>query len=220
MSSAAPPPGGYVTEGGWGHLNVGAGAAPTFRIETTGVNGHSCRVEGTVTGALGTTAPVLADGTACTVRFNVRPGAVEVTPLEHEACRAECGARAGFDGTYVVPAAGCGDAERRRAEDDSLSEYRAGRFQRAADPLAALLSHCARTLGAVEDAQLRNDLAVALFHLGRRADCRAVLAPLHGSAADADLALLHNVAPTDFDTWSAVARTTNHNLALCAEATP
>lgn len=215
-----PAPGKYIAEGGWASLAVkhDTTTETRFQIDSRGTNGHQCGLQGTVAAGIGTTTGVFPDGQACTVRFDVRRGAVAVTALQHDACRLECGARAGFEGDYLVPAPGCTDSTRRRVEDAFVVDYRARRYPRAAAALAPLLSRCSKTLGAEEDAKVRNDLAVTLFHLDRPADCRATLAPLQKMTSDTVLMQLHDGAPTDFDTWSAIARTTRHNLALCANA--
>jgi hypothetical protein len=61
----------------------------------------------------------------------------------------------------------------------------------------------------------RNDLAVALYHLGDPAACRNVLEPLAKDAAKTDAAIREEQRPSDADSAVRLARATRTNLKLC-----
>lgn len=219
--AAAPPAGQYLTEGGWGRLTVTAReGSPWMSLRTSGPNGHGCGLDGPIDPqGLVRVAPE-PGAPACTVRLRATgvPGELEVTPLEPEACRGWCGARAGgFDGLYRRAAPGCTLPERQRARQAFQRHYEARDYAQAGAALAPVLARCASALPPLEAAWIRNDLALAQLKGGSRAGCRQLLQPLAERAAQPEAQVREELPPADAQAWLRVLRATRTNLALCAE---
>lgn len=213
-------PGTYLTEGGWGRLTLTERAGQLAMVlRTTGPNGHGCGLQGPVDAqGLARIAPD-PGMPACVVQLRptARPGELEVSPGDADACRAYCGARAGgFDGLYRQPVPGCSPAERQRTRQAFQKLYDAAEFERATLTLGSLLARCAAVLPALEAAWLRNDLALAQDKAGRREACAQTLAPLRAQAARTDAELREELPPSDAQAWLRVMRATRTNLARCA----
>ena len=99
-SAAAEPllqPGDYVTERGWGRLQMTRDNAEAlkFSIRAIGANGHSCGLRGEIRegrALLETGDP----GKNCIVQFTAVAEGVDVSSVDPQLCRYYCGARAMF----------------------------------------------------------------------------------------------------------------------------
>lgn len=210
---AAPPPSSaaaaasYVTPLGWGTLSL---TANRFELLAMGSNGHSCTLDGPRKGALGDA------GEGCQVQFTPLPGGqLKVAPAAatmDAACRAFCGVRAGFEGTYHPMPAGCSDDERRARREAGLKAYRAGRHGEAAARWAALADACGDYLHWTEAYPLSNDRAVAAYHLGRLDECVALSRPV---ADEEQLQMFRQTAPMDYDVLLPFQRAAHFNLQRC-----
>lgn len=129
--------------------------------------------------------------------------------------RGYCGARASFDGLYYKPDKGCERAAVRKTRADFKRLYDKKAYGDARAALEPLLSRCKKTLDLDADGWIRNDLAVALYHLGDPAACRNVLEPLAKDAAKTDAAIREEQLPSDADSAVRLARATRTNLKLC-----
>ena len=220
-SAAEPPaPGTYLTEGGWGRLTLAERAGQLMLVlRTTGPNGHGCGLQGPVDAQGLARIPPGPGMPACVVQLRptARPGELEVSPGEAEACRAYCGARAGgFEGLYRLAVPGCSPAERQRARQAFQRQYAAAEFEAATATLGPVLARCAAVLPALEAAWLRNDLALAHDNAGQRAACLQLLAPLRAQAARTEAEVRAELPPSDAQAWLRVMRATRTNLARCA----
>lgn len=119
-AEAAPPevlPGQYVRDGDSGTLTIRKDEQNRliFEIESIGGNCHICGVSGEIRGANGHADSGAGDGSdsKCDISFSAGRSSVDVNPITQNECRAHCGARAGFDGTYRIPSATCTSAGRR-----------------------------------------------------------------------------------------------------------
>lgn len=202
-------PGSYVAEHGFGTLQIKDGK---FEIVSVGGNGHTCGVEGVMKGATGVAED---EGDVCKIDFKAKDGGYVVTPTTPETCRNYCGARAYFEGLYLKPAPGCAETEREATKASFKTAYGAKNYAKAQALLAPVLDKCARTLGPMETASIRNDLAITLYHLGKKADCRKVLAPLAKDAAKKDDDLMADYPPSDWDEFKPLIKAARTNLALC-----
>jgi hypothetical protein len=218
FAGAPLPAGTYVTEGGRGRLVIEAqprspeNARQPFSITTIGVNLHVCQLEG---GIQEGKAELNAGGKRCNLRFAREPGGLRVIPEPGDVCRFYCGQRAGFDYLYRRPAPACTDAAMERTRAAFLSLYQRRQYARARAKLAPLLAQCGPILQHSEDADIRNDLAVTLYHLGQRAACRKVLEPWREMADGSDDDLQQTYAPWDVGTYMEIAAKTRTNLRLC-----
>jgi len=219
--SPPPSPGHYVTERSWGSLVVQptqAGAAP-FDLNTVGPNGHTCELGGRIVDGLAVVGSDAADE-KCVVRFRPLKGGgllVETDPstAPADACRAFCGARASFEGDYTRPAKGCDDDARKTTRARFQALYDARRYGAALATLGPLLGACGDTLTWVEEARVRNDLALTHYRLNDKGGCRAVLAPLATDAKRSDDDIRWDDATTDAGAYLPEVRAARANLALC-----
>ena len=112
-TAAEPKPGTWITDGGWGHLTVRAGAdgGLEFELGAMGSNGHACGLEGHIED--GRAALPTDEAQACRISFdaNAQGITVAVHADDQEQCRWFCGARAGFEGDYLAVPPGCLPAE-------------------------------------------------------------------------------------------------------------
>lgn len=214
---AAPPaPGEYETHRAWGALTIekASGGGLRFSIEVLGGNAHTCSLQGKIEGELGK-ADDGDPAAPCLVTFRPQGKAIEVGSNTPQACRMFCGMRAMFEGSYYPPPKGCKPKERVARKEVFSRQYRARDYPQALATIEKLHAECGAFLDWIEIDRLRNDWAITLYHLGRRADCRAALAPTRAAQfADAD-ALREELPPTDFENYLAVAKATWHNLKLC-----
>ncbi|MFO1136908.1 MAG: hypothetical protein U1E30_17150 [Rhodoblastus sp.] len=201
--------GDYIAEHGWGALKVRNGG---FEILAVGANGHTCSLDGKLKGM---TATLDDGGDICRIDFRAGGGGYHVTPATPETCRNYCGARAYFEGLYLKPAPGCSDAERAATQKRFKAAYVAKHYAKAAPLLARQLAACVRTLGPMETASIRNDLAIAQYHLGQKADCLKTLQPLAANAAKNDEQLKEDFPPSDWDEYAPLIKAARTNLALC-----
>lgn len=212
QANAAQPhvaPGAYIAEHGYGAMTVKDGK---FEITSVGGNGHTCSIEGSIKGATG-----IADdeGDICKIDFKAKDGGYDVVPTTPDICRNYCGARAYFEGLYLKPKPGCADPERARTKKAFKAAYDAKDYAKAEKLLATQLSACARTLGPMETTSIRNDLAIAQFHLGKKAACLKTLAPLEENAAKSDDDLQSDYPPSDWDEYRPLIKAARTNLKLC-----
>ena len=211
-------PGDYVTEGGWGNLNLktGSNGALLFSIDSVGGNAHSCSLQGELRRGKAR-LPGMDDNEPCEVTMLPTAGGIEVRSATSGSCRYYCGMRAEFDGVYLQPAPACAAKAVAAARSSFQQLYNAKQFARARARLEPLLTDCIRTLNWLELGRIRNDLAVTLHKLGELAGCRAVLQPLAGDAAASDAQLRETYPPTDADNYLPIVRAARTNTKRCRE---
>jgi hypothetical protein len=211
----APKPGEYIAEGGWGRLVVGAADrwGTPFSLESVGANFHICNLEGHIVGG---DARLEGDDDEppCVVSFSPVAGGLRVSG-DAPSCRQYCGARAGFDGVYLQPAKGCGDAARRATRSRFKQLYDSKRYTQALVTLSPLPTTCKRTLGALEQGELVNDIAITQYRLGQREACVRTLAPLAENAALSEDEVREGYPPSDAEAWLPIIKAARFNLGLC-----
>lgn len=215
--AAEPAPGEYITERGWGELTVTrkTDGKMHFAIASIGANGHSCTVDGVIKNGRAVLDD-LAPGSSCQVTFKADATGIDIVLGQPGDCRDYCGMRASFDGHYQVPAAGCRNGQRRAAQSKFAKAYGAKDYQAALALLQPVLQNCAPTLFWLEEAQIRNDLAVTLYHLGRKDECRTVLKPTIDAYGSTEDALSKELPPSDFDSLLPLAKAAWFNQGLCS----
>jgi len=216
------PPGQYLTQGGWGTLNIMAPShgAQDFSLRSLGAAGQACamrgRIESTVEGTIREARARLEKaGETCVLDVAPTGNGVQLRTRTPQACAAFCGDTAEFAGDYLKPRAGCSRAAVRRRRDAFIGLYRQGEYARAREALAPVLADCGPVLFYAVEADVRNDLAVTLYHLGEHRGCRAVLAPMREIAESSDAQLRTGFPPFDPARHLRIARQTRHNLRLC-----
>lgn len=211
-----PAAGRYVTQGGFGELDVqpaANGSAP-FELSVQGANGHSCGLEGTIQGGRAT-LPTMAGEPDCKLVFETKPNGVTVSSPTLEACRFFCGSRAGFDFEYLRLPEACTPERVRTQRAAFQGHYKTKRYRQAAPVLQQLLRQCETFLFWVDAGRVRNDLAITQYHLGDKAACRATLVPVASVATRNRSTLKAQLPPADFEMFLPVAKATWHNLKLC-----
>lgn len=214
----AQAPGEYVTEGGWGTLVIGAakGGANPFKIDALGSNMHVCGLEGEIRGGKAT-----LEGDEpkkpCIVTFKSTPAGIEVKGTEG-ACGQYCGMRAQFEGTYVKPPKGCAASEFGATRKAFKRQYDAKKYDEARALLEPAFAACGKLLWWIDEAWVRNDLAITQYRLGDRAGCLKTLQPLAEDAAKTDAQLKDDFPPSDWDLYRRVVGATRANLKLCKSA--
>lgn len=212
-------PGVYISDGGGGTLDIRVQTARArwpFRLTSVGGNGHICDLEGTIVNDRAM-VEVGKDAEPCQVAFKAEQGAISVETSTPEACSNFCGARAYFVGTYSRPPPRCAPKARAEAQGRFDKLYRAKDYKGALAELTPILSACGNFLGLLESSQLRNDVAITQYHLGRFSDCGTTLAPVLEIAGDDEEELRDHLPPTDFDNFIPLARAAWYNAKLCAK---
>lgn len=212
-------PGQYVLDYDRGTLTIRSDKQNrrTFEIKSIGGNCHTCSLSGVIQGSVGH-----ADDSECVISFSADRSTIVVKPITEEECSIHCGARARFDGSYVLPPAACTSAGRQAQRDRSLTLYRSHHYSQAASTLQTLITRCEKFMNSIEIDQARNDLALSQYHNGKIAQCLETLnATLAGKVKDEE-GFKHGgdyyMPPSDFENYIGVARAIWFNKALCTKA--
>lgn len=219
FSSSDIKPGEYLRKGGSGTLTVKPTSAnkQAFAIEAFGANTHICELEGVIQ----QNKAILDTGEGekkCVISFQVTKQGIDVIVKEptHEQCRFFCGARASFDGMYLVPENGCSDAERQSTRKRFIDFYKQKNYAKAQAQLEPILQRCSKTLHMFEGGDIRNDLAITQYHLNDYAGCLKTLEPLVEYAGMTSDQLKENFAPSDAEVMAATAKAAKTNISLCS----
>lgn len=216
--TTALKPGDYITERGWGNLELKAGKGGTlkFSIQTVGANFHTCDVEGELNNGRATLEALEKDA-PCVVTMTATPKGIEVKSSDSGTCRYYCGARAHFEGLYIAPPPECAGKAVAASRKSFKQLYDGKKFADARAKLEPVLQKCSMLLNWLEDGRIRNDLAVTLHKLNDLAGCRAVLAPLAEDAASTDDQIREGYPPSDAESYLPIVKATRTNLKLCRE---
>ena len=206
-------PGDYILDKGYGSLSIkrGKDSGLRFEIAAIGANGHTCGLDGELKN--GQAKLDIGEGEkSCTVHFNSSAIGIDVTSSD---CSYFCGVRAGFDGTYVKPAAGCDVASRSKTQQEFKRLYDAKAYGQARAKLDTLIAKCEKVIHWSELGSIRNDLAITLYKLHDPSACLARLAPYIEDAAKDDDEIRGSYPPVDFDIYSGIIKAARTNIRLC-----
>jgi uncharacterized membrane protein YkvA (DUF1232 family) len=206
----------YLAPRGGGALTIRReGARTSFSLESVGPNAHTCSLEGVIEGGLAKLESE-AGPKACVVRFSAVAGGIEVSEVSaNRACRFHCGLNAGFEGTYRLPGPECRPAAVAGARREFKRRYDAKDWAGARARLEPVFLSCSDFWDWIEEARVRNDLAVTMHKLGELPRCRLLLDPLAALAREKDDELRDRFAPVEVDGALSVIRATRTNLRLC-----
>ena len=220
-------PGQYVRNGDSGTLTIRSDGQKgrKFEIHSIGSNCHICGVSGVIEGNVGRADSWTPDrnDSRCVISFSAYRSKVVVEPTTHHECRAYCGARADFAGSYVLPPAACTDSGRQAQRDRALASYRSRHYSQGASTFQTLITQCGAFMNRGEIDQVRNDLALSHYHNGEISQC---LATLNGTLA-AEFKDEKSIRaggpniylpPCDIDNYIGVAKATWFNKGLCTKA--
>jgi len=206
----SPAPGEYEMHHGRGTLTIvsNESGATSFRVFTVGANGHFCDFSGQIKGDKGSTdLENDSQELQCVISFNAVPKGYAVSSQTEDACRSFCGARAGFEGDYMMMPAGCTENERQERRKSFKSQYDMKDYSNAYETLNVFYNQCRDFMHWMTLDDVRNDLAMTLHHLGRDDACLAILK----ENTEGDLSL----PPFDQEMFQPVAKATSFNLKLC-----
>jgi hypothetical protein len=216
--AADPRPGKYILDKDTGTLDIrrDARGVLVFEIQTIGANCHTCEVSGVIRNGVGSAGSLPEE--RCDIAFKGDGGGLELVPITDDTCRAYCGARASFEGTYRIPPPSCTVSSRQTRNKEFLVLYRAHRYIEAAAMLEAHASQCKEFMSWIEIDQLRNDLALAHYHSGAYAQCIATLNTTTAGGFKDETELKNTLPPCDFDNYSEIAKSTWFNKKMCLKA--
>jgi hypothetical protein len=191
--------------------------AMNFSIETLGANGHMCSLAGRVeTLSEGYRGFSTSDDAAiCEIRLVPTNDGIEVRYLTHENCRYHCGARASFERVFVRPPKLCTSNARDIRHELFLAQYKAKNYAQALFTLDSLYKECNKFFNWFKIDEIRNDLAITQYHLGKYRDCLQTLKSTQGFEHPDTATLRDRFPPADFDAYEPVATATWTNLRLC-----
>ena len=209
-SNQQPKPGAYITKGGKGTLVIQQDKSGrlTFKLNSVGSNCHTCNLEGVIQNGKATLKT--DESKPCVVFFKQTNERIEVTSGP---CGSNfCGANAWFDDLYLKPEQGCDPQSVERTRKEFKKLYDAKNYKEARTKLEPLLKNCSKTTYWIEDADIRNDLAITLYKLGDLERCRGILRPIDSEFEMVDN---HLSGPCDAENIIAVMKATRTNLGLC-----
>ncbi len=211
--------GDYITREGWGQLSIKrrADGALDFSIYAMGGNAHQCVLDGVIAGTRAT-LEAMEKNKPCIVNFTRKGKDIHVGHNDtDDACRYFCGARAGFSDLYLKSPPGCQmDAVHARREAFKR-DYDAKAYAKARTTLETVMKECQPVLYWLNEAWIRNDLAITYYRLGDRASCRSVLQPLLKYPIKSDEDVKAAFPPADATNFEPIARATRTNLRLCRD---
>jgi hypothetical protein len=207
----------YVTHGAWGELRIteSKNASQNFAIETVGGNGHTCSLKGRIRDGKGFASDGHPPG--CVIDFKVNASSISVIDPGTDVCNQYCGMRGRFDGTYYVPVEACKPAQQAKRRAAFLNLYRAKNYAPALALLDGFYTQCKDFLHWVVIDQVRNDLAITQFHLGKHGDCLETLAATYAGPYVNEVQMQEKsfLPPTDLDNYIRTAEQIWHNQKLC-----
>lgn len=213
------PPGEYATQPDWGSLRIeDRGGTRHFALFAQGANGHLCDLSGTVQGSR-----AITDDGDCTLALAPQGDTLRISGPE--ACRAYCGARAGFEGDYVRLPAPCTHAAQERRHAAYLADYKAKRYAQALAGIDALAGDCGSYFQWLQKDAQANDRAITLLHLGQPRACLDTLNTMltRGSRDEDSLQAVLDaqgtmLPPTDWDAYLPIAKASWFNRRQCEAA--
>ncbi len=167
---AATPPseGTYIFEHGPGALELDG---TKFSISTGGEHGHSCALEGVWKGHTGKVTAPSVDLEACTLTFAATDEGVWVTATNGSACAGWCGARAWFEGQYLLVPPNCSSDNVLKVRRSFQQKVDQRKWAAAIKTLSPVVPRCEKFLDPTLATRLRSELALAVQHKQHRTEC-------------------------------------------------
>lgn len=208
-------PGEYITEGVWENLLIKkTNGSLFFEILTVGANAHICTLEGNIDNNRSTLEGP-EDNKPCIVSFKATDNGIEITDND-SVCSYYCGMGAGFTDLYIKPEPECTSAAIQKSRNTFKQLYDKKNFVQARQVLEPMLLKCAKLIHWPVLGWVRNDLAITLYKLGEKAQCRKILEPLEEDTQLHNGELVEYYAPADAETMMPIAKATQTNIKLCS----
>lgn len=227
VSSEPLATGEYGREGGGGTLVISSSTSgeQSFRLSAEGANDHSCGFSGSIEDGQGrVNVGTPAEPYVCTVALDKAGDALSVAlsvkgESAWERCRTSmCGARAGFEGRYILLPVSCTDSARKQTRESFVHAFRSRDYQQAVELFEGLQARCARFLNWLEQDRIHNNLAIALHRLGRDAECLQELSRTEAASLTDESKLQERFVGIlyDLEQYLPVARTTWKVQSACS----
>lgn len=215
-NSSSLEPGEYITEKGWGHLQLSQrGSVLTFSIES--VTGEDyCTLDGTIQGNQGSTKSDNGSP-ACSLKFTTTLQGINVTANTPAECKVFCGFNGDFEGPYLKVPDGCGRDKLDRTRKEFKRLYDGKDYKAALTTLSPVLANCQPTLEWEQEGAIRNDLAIAQYKNGLYDQCLKTLEPYAADARKTDDAVTEEWAPALADRYLSIVKAARTNIALCGK---
>lgn len=218
-AAASISPGEYISLHGATNLSIEPSKSPVglqhYQFTENGLDGTTCTVQNTISKERSYPNSLLP-GKLCVIRFWEHEDYLEVR-LEADACKNSCGKDAHVNGFYHIPAIGCDDVSRQRSREDFKRLYDNNEYEAALSLLNPLVTACSLTMRDTESAEIKNDIAITQFHLGRLSDCRKTLDGISYHKLKNEVELKRKLSALEFDTYLPIARATWYNFKLCKQ---
>jgi len=216
VAASSMQPGEYITEKGWGRLQVSAlGESLLFSLNTvTGEAG--CTLSGEVKGGHGIVKEDSGSST-CVLSFAKRGEDLEISASSQTECKKFCGYNGGFEGAYRRAKSGCSQDEIEQTRKGFRHLYGDKDYKSAVAKLSPVLSGCVATLDWEEEGGIRNDLAIAQYKSAFHKECLETLSQYAEDAKRDDDSILEEWAPVLADRYLAIVKAARTNIALCSE---
>ncbi len=210
-------PGEYVSGGGLGvlHITPDKGGALRFQLDVRGANFHICELSGVIRNGESRMDDSTHEKLPCIVTFKSQKSGIAVESKHERTCSTYCGARAHFEGTYAMPPVGCAPSQVNQMRNRFKAAYDKKLFAEARALLAPIVDKCSGTLSDLDEAWVRNDLALTQHRAGDSAACRITLKPWLELARTPDETIRGDYPPSDADAMLRIAQATRANMKLC-----
>ena len=210
-------PGEYITERGWGHLQVTQNAKGALAFVLQTYSGEDvCDLKGEIKKGKGIARSPNAK--ACSVAFKPGASALDVAAATPDACKNFCGYNGGFEGTYLKVAKGCGVDEIAQTRLTFKQQYQLKQYKAALATLSPVLDNCAATLAFDEEGDIRNDVAITQYHNGLKAQCLKTLEPYAEDARlDDDQVAVGDWPQAQADMYLDILKAARTNIGLCSK---
>lgn len=213
-SAPSLAPGQYLTEGGWGSLQIKPAKKnrQAFNIDTMSPSGNLCQLEGVIRNAQARLGDD-SQGMLCQIRFEANAEGILVDSNQVENCRSFCGLNAYFERQYLRAAPICLKPNSQRQQFRQLYDQK--QYGQALAVLTPLLTNCSQVLNLLDLNWIRNDIALSQYHLNQPDACRDTLKPLLKDAARSDEDLKAELPWMLQEPYLRIIKATRTNLKLC-----
>ena len=209
-------PGHYATDQGWGWLVIDPpkSNSSAFSIETRSTLSEGCEFRGELISGNG----VAQSGNSfCAISFTPTINGVALKRETPAACSELCGLNGSFEGEYLRDAnPSCMPAAVAETRGRFKKLYDRKDYRGALALLQPVMNNCTAFLDALNLGSIRNDLAIAQYRSGQRAECLATLKPYRRDAKRGDNAVLQDWGRPDVaEAYLAIVKAARTNLRLC-----
>ena len=218
-SSTSLQEGEYVTQAGWGNLNVSKsdvrGSTP-FIIDT--LTGESnCHIEGVVNNGQAIVNNS-ESGDICKIKFTKTNQGIDVSPQTVEECRSFCGSNGGFNALFLTVPDRCQATAINKARDNFKIAYRNKNYKKSLATLTPILTECTAILDPIDLGNIRNDVAITQYKNNQRDACLKTLQPYASDAKQQDREIIEDWSANNHaDDYLKIIHAARTNLKLCGK---